>query len=259
MKSRDRRNIRIPLEGSIAGARVRDYTTDRSVAILQGSSGHNPSCGSATCVELNDRWFLATAAHNLDHITDDADIHLVPRAERGHPGLPFLRRSHPRSAKYDRDVAWIELDPPTARRGGLLAVPQDQLRPVMDNGAFFIQGYPSGEVEQNAGGGFDPLSLCVLVMSLDAAPSGDLALEYPPSSPADVGLELIHPRGFSGGGVWTFKGLGVWPYVYVERETLAGIVTSYEQSARRLSSVSISAWLALVATDNPEFTNLLVT
>lgn len=259
MKSRDHRRISIPPEGSIAGARVRDYTSDRSVAVLQGLSGPTPSCGSATCVDLNGRWFLATAAHNINDISNDADIRLVPRAERGHPGLPFLRRSHPRSSAYELDVAWIEVDPLTARRGGLLAVPRDQLRPVTDNGAFFIQGYPSGEVEQSASGGFDPLSLCVLVVSLQAAPSGDIALEYPPNSPVDVGLELIHPRGFSGGGVWTFTGLGVWPYVNIEKEALAGIITEYEASAGRLNSVSITGWLQLVAMDNPDLAALLVT
>jgi hypothetical protein len=208
-------------------------------------------------VALNDRWFLATAAHNIDYITNDADIRLVPRAERGHPGLSFLGRSHPRSSEHDLDVAWIELDPVAARRGGLLAVPQDQLRPATDYGAYFIQGYPSGEVEENTSGGFDPLSLCVLVMSLHTEPSGDLALEYPPNSPADVGLELIHPRGFSGGGVWTFKGLEVWPYVNIEKEAFAGIIIGYEASLGRLNSVSITGWLELVVMDNPDLGELL--
>lgn len=254
MKSKDERPWPMPPEARIAGPRFRDYSSDRSVAIIQQRPGFSPECGSATCVEIGARWFLATAAHNIDHIVADENLRLLPRGERSHSGIPFVRRSHPRSAEYPYDVGWLEVDAASARRLGLLPVPVEQLEPkhqIPD--AYFIQGYPSGEVEANASAGFDPLSLSVAVVSVEpTSPEAAIGLEYPPASEADTGLQLVHPRGFSGGGVWTFTGLEVWPYINVEREYLVGIITEYASGKKTLNVASIEVWLELVYLDNPE-------
>ena len=198
MKSKDDRKAHLPPEGGIAGPLVRDYTSDRSVAIIQRPASPDPHFGSATCIAVGDRWFLATAAHNIDYLPDDNDIQLLPRGERSHPGIPFVARSHPRPVPYRPDVAWLELDPAVASRGGLQAVPLSQLSPVHSiPDAYFIQGYPSREVEQTAGGGFNPLSLCLGVVSVNPVdPTTAIGLEYPPNSSDDKGLQLVHPGGF---------------------------------------------------------------
>jgi hypothetical protein len=254
MKSKDERKSRLPPEGDIAGPHLLDYTTDRSVAILQRPSSVDPKCGSATCIAVGDRWFLATAAHNIDYLSDDSDIQLLPRAERSHPGISFLRRSHPRPVPYPADVAWLELDPTVAQRAGLQAVPLSQLGPqhrVPD--AYFIQGYPAREVEPGAKGGFDPLSMCVGVVSVQpGGANAAIGLEYPPNSPDDLGLQLVHPSGFSGGGVWTFTGLRVWPYINVGSESLVAIITSYHAAKLTLDAVSIASWVDLLSSDQPE-------
>lgn len=254
MKSKDQRPWNMPPEAKVSGPRFRDYSSDRSVAIIQQSDGSSPECGSATCVEIGMRWFLATAAHNIDHIVADEDLRLLPRGERCHPGIAFIGRSHPRSVEYPHDVAWLEVDPTSARSLGLLSVPLKQLAPKHRiPGAYFVQGYPSREVEANSAGGFDPLSLSVAVVSVKPTSSNAaLGLEYPPASEEDTGLQLVHPGGFSGGGVWTFNGLEVWPYINVERESLVGIVTEYVSGKQTLNVASIEAWLDLVYQDNPE-------
>lgn len=254
MKSKDERSWDIGPEAKVASLRFRDYSSDRSVAIIQRPPDDSPQCGSATCVQLGARWFLATAAHNIEHVGVDAELCLLPRGERSHDGIPFIRRSHPRAVSYPHDVAWLEVDVSTARKGGLLAVPSEQLEPKHQiPGAYFIQGYPSGEVNTNAAGGFDPLSLAVAVISvMPTNARAALGLEYPPASEADAGLQLVHPRGFSGGGAWTFNFIDVWPFINVERESLVGIVTEYHAGKGTLNVVSIEAWLNLVLEDNPE-------
>lgn len=254
MKSKDKRRARLPPEGDIAGPRMKDYTSDRSVAIIQRPSSPDPQCGSATCVALGDRWFLVTAAHNIDYLPDDREILLLPRGERSHPGIPFLARSHPRPVPYPFDVAWIELDPAVARRSGLLAVPLSQLSPVHQiPRPHFIQGYPSREVTPRGSGSFDPLSMCVGVTSVQPIDSNAaIGLEYPPNDPEDAGLELVHPEGFSGGGVWTFHGLKVWPHLNPEGELLVAVLTEYCEQKLTLDAVSIEAWINLLAADHPE-------
>lgn len=254
MKSKDERKAHLPPEGDIAGPKIRDYTSDRSVAVIQRPSSPDPQCGSATCISVGDRWFLATAAHNIDYLVDDKDIQLLPRAERSHPGIPFLTRSHPRDTPYPSDVAWLELDASAARRGGLQAVPLSQLSAMHRiPDAYFIQGYPSREVKPGTKGGFDPLSMCVGVVSVPpVGPNAAIGLEYPPNSPDDAGLQLVHPGGFSGGGVWTFTGLLVWPHINVEAESLVAIITSYHAAMLTLDAVSIAAWVDLLSIDHPE-------
>jgi hypothetical protein len=254
MKSKDERKWRQPPEANVAGPRLLDYTSDRSVAVIQRPRSPAPDCGSATCIAVGDRWFLATAAHNIDCLADDADIQLLPRAERSHPGIPFLRRSHPRSVPFSADVAWLELDAAAAARGGLQAVPLSQLSAVHRiPDAYFIQGYPSREVEQDATGGFDPLSMCVGVVSVTPVGAGAaIGLEYPPNSEDDVGLQLVHPRGFSGGGVWTYNPLRVFPHINVEGESLVAIITTYHAARLTLDAVSIASWVGLLSSDYPE-------
>ena len=254
MQSKDERKWRQPPEMDIAGPLLKDYTSDRSVAIIQRPSSSNPDCGSATCIAVGTRWFLATASHNIDHLPDDSDIQLLPRAERSHPGIPFLRRSHPRSTPYADDVAWLELDSAVATRAGLQAAPLSQLCPILRvPDAYFIQGYPSREVETGATGGFDPLSMCVGVVSVPpVGATASIGIEYPPNSSDDIGLQLVHPEGFSGGGVWTFNPLNVWPHINVESESLVAIIKSYHRKQLTLDAISIASWVDLLSADNPD-------
>jgi hypothetical protein len=80
--------------------------------------------GSASCVEIAERFFLATAAHNLDGI-DKSDIRVVAMKDKESTGFVFSKWNRSRK----EDLAWIEVDPTEAIKEGLEAVSVDSLAP----------------------------------------------------------------------------------------------------------------------------------
>ena len=256
MNSRDLRNISTPEWAIIAGSRMKDFASDRACALIGRPRSSNIT-GSAVCIEIAGRYFLATAAHVIAPVAPDEELLIIPRGELNHPGVPFVRRSHPRDKKFKYDVAWLEIEAAEWSRSGLRALTLEQtacnLRYHRNEPIFFIQGFPSREIVANSGGSFEPLSLCLASTSVDRGPGANgVAIEYPPQDPADAGLELVPPEGFSGGGIWTWNPLSIWPHINVQAEKLAGLIVAYDPSARHLVSVGMEYWLELVAQDNPE-------
>lgn len=259
MKSRDRRKLRTPEEARTAGDQMKHFTSDRACALIGCPRSSAPITGSAVCIEIAGRYFLATAAHVIQPFADE-DILVLPRGELNHPGLPFARRSHSRGENYEYDVAWLEIEPSEWAKSGLRALGMEQVacnqRYHRRNPFLFVQGFPSREMGITPSRTLEPLSLCLVSTSVDPGPSANgTAVEYPPQDPADVGLELIHPGGFSGGGVWTWNPISVWPHINVGAEKMIGIIAEYDPSARRLLSIGLEYWFALVARDNPELHN----
>jgi hypothetical protein len=84
---------------------------------------------------------------------------------------------------------------------------------------------------------------------LEPSANSDLAVEYPPQSEEDKGLELTHPRGISGGGVWLLplsRNTRIWA---PELAKLVAIAATWEEAHARLGAVSIEHWLELVGND----------
>jgi hypothetical protein len=256
MKSRDRRELHIPQESIIAGNQMMHFASDRACAVIGRPRASMPVTGSAVCIEIAGRYFLATAAHVVEPFAN-ADLLLLPRGELNHKGISFIRRSHPRRENYKYDVAWLEVELSDWSNSGLRALTIEQTtynwRYRKDSPVLFIQGFPSREAIVTTSGSFEPLSLCLASTSVDPGLGAHgAAIEYPPQDPADIGLELIHPGGFSGGGMWTWHPLSVWPHINVGAEKLIGLITEYDPSAKRLISVGLEHWFGLVAHDNPE-------
>lgn len=256
MKSRDLRGIKIPEEADIAGEQMKNFTSDRACALIC-RPGSNLSTGSAVCVEIAGRHFLATAAHVIEPIAPNDSLLILPRGELNHPGISLIRRSHPRNEHYKYDVAWLEVEPSEWSKSGLKALTLEQVacnrRYHPSEPSLFIQGFPFQEINVTPNGTFEPLSLCLLSTSVDPGPGAPgVAVEYPPQDSADAGLELVHPGGFSGGGIWTWNPLSVWPYINVGAEKLIGIIVQYDPAAGRLVSIGLEHWFELVAQDNPE-------
>lgn len=256
MKSRDSRKLKFPQEAVMAGDQMKHFTSDRACAVIGGSRSFKSAIGSAVCIEIAGRYFLATAAHVIEAFADD-DILLLPRGESNHPGMSFIRRSHPRNKHYRYDIAWMEIEYPEWLKSGLRALTLEQTacnrRHSRHQPILFAQGFPSREVIITSVNTFSPLSMCLASTSVDAGQGANgVAIEYPPQDPADVGLELVHPEGFSGGGMWTWNPLSIWPHINAEAEKLVGIIVEYDPVAKHLVSIGMEYWFELVAQDNPE-------
>jgi len=209
--------------------------------------------GSGTCVSLTGHFLVATAAHNLANISK---IELTP--PHRNTTLPIFRASHPRPTPAPSDVGWIELSDNVAQASGLSFISLGDLEFGARHDpqrAFFVQGYPAQEIAKLSESRLDLalLSMGVGLISLDPGPaSTELVLEYPPDSDEDTGLELPHPGGMSGGGVWTvpqFDDKLVWT---PSSTRLLALVRSWEKQSRRLSCVPIELWLRLVSEDFPD-------
>lgn len=257
MKSHDKRGLRIPPEGREASHRLADFVSDSTCTIILYPRSLTPDAGTAICFAVGERCFLATAAHVIEAARDDRDILLLPRGELNHPGIPFLKRSDVRAHPSDPDVGWLELAPAVVRRSGLRPLPLTQLasdaRLSAELPFLFIQGFPSREIERSEKGTFEPLSLCLLTTSVDPGSAArGVAVEYPPQDPGDAGLALVHPGGFSGGGIWTYHPLKLWPFINVEAEKLSAIITTWDSGTKRLYGIAPEYWLERLSHDIPE-------
>jgi hypothetical protein len=127
--------------------------------------------------------------------------------------------------------------------------------------AFFVQGYPAAEVnvtQTSSRPVLDLLSMGLGTVSLPPDTDQDeLVVEYPPRSPEDTGLELPHPRGISGGGVYVLPPddrAVVWS---PQQSKLVAVAHSFDALHYRLASTPIELWLTMVTEDHPYLRGLL--
>jgi hypothetical protein len=259
LRSRDTRNLEVPPGGREAGTLMLDYVSDRSVAMLLRPTPGSLGIGSATCIRIGGHYLLATAAHNIADIREDEGIRLLPYGRNDQVEMSFLHRSHPRQSAFTEDVAWLEIREEEVLAGGLTYFGVEDLQPYQAHDPlrpFFLQGYPAAEVELD-GERVSPLSLGLKTISLAPRRNEEFAVEYPPQSKEDIGLELTHPGGISGGGIWLesrFQDSLIWS---PSQSRLVAIATTWEEISARLLAARVEHWLELVLQDFPDL-NLVI-
>ncbi len=250
--ARDSRTLPYPPGARECESALSSYVSARMVALII-RTGNVVDIGSATCITIADRYFLATAAHNL---VEGAEIRIIPKSVASE--FPILARSHPQSSKIDPDVAWIELDRAVVESGEMKFIGLGDLLCEARHDpkrVFLVQGYPAYEVKtlQRNPLELDLLSMGLITRSLiEDDESGYLVLEYPPQDPGDAGLELPSPKGMSGGGVWrfqTFSEARIWT---PEGSKLLAVVATWSEARNRLSYVQVEHWLDRLVEDLPE-------
>ena len=252
---RDTRQIHISPAVSEAQEAIQAYVSARTVAVTIGDD-NRLDIGSATCVQLGGRFFLATAAHNL---VDGSEIRVF--APKAQARFPVIGRSHPPRNSTDPDVGWLELSPGIVQEGRLQFLSAAELHTDVPHRPLplLVQGYPAAEanVVRKLPLRVELLSMGLGTDWLRTEPNGSLVLEYPPQSPEDTGLELPNPSGVSGGGVWLvspFEPQQIW---FAESFSLVGIVTAWSNSGKELFAAPIKPWLELIASDFPELSTAL--
>jgi len=223
-----------------------DYLSDRSAAIILAPQPDRVFVGSAVCVKVGNHYFLATAAHNFDEISDLDQIRLLPRGQRGRGDAAVVELQ--RSSVHD--VAALEIDSSYAIHSGLRFLGLHDLScghrhdPTVP---FLLQGYPCREVSVHSADDIEPSSLALMTSSTDTGGSTDvLALEYPPQSAGDVGLALVAPHGISGGGVWrypSFESAKLWSPTAAR---LVAISSRWIESKGQELAEPIEFWLQML-------------
>jgi hypothetical protein len=255
VKSKDNRILHLPPGVREANEAMINYVSDRSVAIIVSQPSGQVAIGSGTAVKINSSCLIATAAHLFDDISSESHIRIVPRGIHDHPGIASIDHSQDTSSP-NVDVAWIQLEQSSATQSGLRFLDLDDLlcgQRHDSHAPFMVQGFPADEAIALDKTGKRPFSLGLLTSSVKSDPQIDaLFLEYPPQSTADLGLELVHPNGLSGGGIWIYPRYCdslVWSS---ERSKLVAITRSWDRSTFRLRTEPIERWLQRVARDLPK-------
>ena len=233
------------------GAGMESYAVDHSAALLLFPQPCQVDVGSSTCIRIDERYFLATAGHNIEDLEDDSQIKvIVPGTD--HAPVPSIGRNSRRfHGAATVDVAWIELQPEAARQSRLRFLCLSQLSRHDREAHFYVQGYPSEMVAvgEDTTADLDPLSMGFLTRPIDPSvrgerhqPGVDLAVEYAVHGEAPTIAALPRAPGMSGGGMWQVAGEG---------GRLVAITRTWYSGRRELCGTAIHHWLQLVYVDLP--------
>jgi hypothetical protein len=230
------------------------------VALLLRSTPKGLRVGSGTCIQIQDRYLIATAGHNLRGLVLN-QIEVLPRGSNLEGALPIVAGQF----RTSPDVGWLEVDSAAVQLSHMAAVGLSQVSPLRDDGAdhitVLIQGYPAERVTPP---GTDSdrvhvesdglLTLVIPPQSRSSiVPGVDFSIEYPPWDSSVDEFPLPEPPGASGGGVWlapVFQDHCIWA---PEQSRLLGLVESWQSKTKELFCVRIEQWLSAVQEDRPEF------
>jgi hypothetical protein len=241
------------------------YFRNRCAGIYLDLGRGGTFIGSATCVAIDHRLFLASAAHNFDG-ADTSNRFTVFSANR--PSTSPLRVTH---YNYEHglqdgepDIAWLEIDPESARNSDLLGVGLESIGvvPILENpGTYVAIGFPAElkrATETNTGQVNIVLPLLVYVthaIAVDNLGAGDIVFDYGRTGVNQTGQEnmMAEPHGMSGGGMWYSPPLREETIIWSpERMKLIGITRDYVRSREELRGVPIRQWLQLLYNDLPD-------
>ena len=142
MSPEERKNIL-----DAAESHIRTY----SAIISQVDGSGSPFIGSATCLEIGNRLFLATAAHNFKVIQDGGKVGVFSGQKASHPPLTLIGSNYSQYGDAGTlDLAWIELEPASAYRSKLSGLPLssfDARHCVQDSLCYTIAGFPAERAE----------------------------------------------------------------------------------------------------------------
>lgn len=243
---------------------VSDWISDRSVALLLAPEEESLYIGSAAAIELCGRPFLATAGHNLDGIATRDQLRALPGGKRLERPLYILEWNVvQRTAAGNVDVAWLEVETVSAATSPASFITVDRLlcgATHQDDTVFVVHGYPEALIDREDVYEGVPLLSGTSVFSFSVPPGptppnargdSDLLLEWPPSDLREVDVEVPHPSGVSGGGVWLFPRHTENPrWAYADLRLVA-LNRSWRRSSRQLTATRIEHWLAALAQDKP--------
>jgi hypothetical protein len=243
---------------------VRNHIKRHTAGIWQ-QMPYSPAVGSAVLIEIADRLFLATAAHNFSDIPRGGKYTIFPAT--GSSDTPLVEIRH-NLVEYGRegtlDLAWLEIEPESAARSHIAGLPLSSLEPYhqLDSVRFWynVIGFPWEGRSVQRSAVEDRYLIPLMVYTTSAAQasqpdSDELLLDYPEKGPnTQHEGHLPHPGGLSGGPIWAVPILTpndnqLWS---LDKFHLAGIVTHYLPTSQRLLGIPMHHWLKLVVTDNPE-------
>jgi hypothetical protein len=248
------------------------YLRNRSAAFCFEYAPDDIEGGSAVCVEIANRLFIATAAHNFGRLAQRPNWSAFAANRSSNNGLRILQANYRVGRRDDEpDVAWLEIDRESARDSDLVGINIEDLLlyPELYHGKLYLAtGFPAGLKHvsaPNQDGHRDitiPFGIyfTTVVNAAEAAAAGGLiVLDYQRAG-IDVSGQLVEvePHGMSGGGVWYApEDVAPAPVWDPRRLKLVGLSREYFRHQHRLTSEPMHIWLTLLRSDLPEMRDVI--
>lgn len=92
------------------------YIRNRSAALCFEYAQDDIEGGSAVCVEIADRLFIATVAHNFSRLNQGVNWSVFSANRSSNQRLTVLQANYHIERDQDEpDLAWLEIDPASAQ------------------------------------------------------------------------------------------------------------------------------------------------
>jgi hypothetical protein len=237
-----------------------NYITRRALAIVIRDRAGNTGTGTAICIQIDNRFLLATAGHVIEDLNDER-LEFVPAGEISTLSVPIeCRSAAPGRPAPLSDMAWLEVSARAVRERGLPFLVLDDVRvgEIFDRDhPYLLHGYPLESAVIN-GRKIDLESTVAYTQLAEAKdlhkPLANLevALEYPPRDANGRPMKAPDAYGFSGGGVWAHPRHDEGDVASPERMKLVAINTTWHKPTAVLYAAPVREWLDLVARDFPD-------
>src|SRR6185503_9251753 len=242
------------------------YVRNRSAALCFEYSPEDIEGGSAVCIEIENRLFIATAAHNFERLREKPNWSVFSANRSSNSPLTILQANYSAERQQgESDVAWLEIDARSAADSDLVGIELEGLcvNPILQPGEVYVAtGLPRDlkQIFQEENGHRNiimPLGMyftTVVDADIAAGYGGLIVLDYMKDGVNDKGEPIeVEPYGMSGGGIWhTSEDAppeGVWN---PQRLQLLGLNREYFRSKGRLTAEPLHAWLTLLRNDLSE-------
>ena len=243
-----------------------NYIRNRSAGIYLTVSPQETYSGSAVCVEIGNRLFLATAGHNFEGVENGATFVVFSANRSSDRPLQVIRSNLARdNAPGSPDLAWLEIDVGSARASELIGISIGSIdaRPQLH----LLDGYVAAglpvAIRREERPRPDHVNFVVPLVAYFTAAAringSSIVLDYHreglgPGGPGQV----PEPHGMSGGPIWhvpTEIAPGeIWN---PGRIRLIGITTNYVRAVNELHGIAMVDWLRLLSEDIPELVELI--
>jgi hypothetical protein len=259
--------------GREAILRSLDHLSTRSVLVVGHDGGEPFVHGTGVCIQIANRYFVATAAHHF--LNPGVDSFVLLSLPRDAPPTdvafrPMANGYRGGGADDTVDVAWLEVSPTSLPRLAKEFVPLTRLDPFVrlsDGDRVFVYGYPeepkvSEAEDRKAVYSFKAIGYATVTLdpgtlrvTPSANPDADVFVAYPRevNEQAPEGWLSVTPPayGMSGAGIWqiNWRTGGGWS---VDELKLAGLQHAWHVGAACLRATRIVHWLTLVGDEHPE-------